>query len=120
MEIDIKDYLSDEEIKEICIDVVKSHVESTLGDKRTFVTLFTKRLAKDEVQELIPNFKELINEHIQEQIKSIRLEDFFVHSFGWKSEGNKIFNGVLSDNKELMQAKIREIFKTKEINDTTK
>jgi hypothetical protein len=30
---------------------------------------------------------------------------------GWKSEGSKILNGVLSDNKELLDAKVKEIFK---------
>jgi DNA-binding cell septation regulator SpoVG len=120
MEIDIKDYLSDTEIKNICKEEVKSHIKSILGTGGNFISVFSKSLAKKEVQDLIPNFKELISEHIQEQIKTITLADFFVHSYDWKSEGNKIFNGVLSDNKELIQDKIREIFKTKEINDTTK
>ena len=111
MEIDIKEYLSDSEIKDICKEVVKSHIKSVLGNERTFVTTFAKRLAKDEVQELIPNFKELINEHIQEQIKTITLGDFFAMSFDWRSDGNKVFNGILSNNKDLIEAKIRNIFK---------
>ena len=110
MEIKIENYLNDEEIKEIIKDTIKTHVKSLIGNGKLNISLLAKTFAKNEIQELIPNFKELLNSHIQEQIKTITLGDFFVHSYEWKSEGNKIFNSVLSDNKELIQVKIRELF----------
>lgn len=114
MEIKIEDYLSENEIKEIVKDEVKKHVRICLGaTPNYFITQMAKKLAKDGVQEIIPDFKELINLHIQEEIKKITLADFFFESYGWKSQGNKILNGVLSDNKALLDAKIKEIFKTK-------
>ena len=34
-----------------------------------------------------------------------------MNSFGWTTKGAKILNGVLNDNKELLDAKVKEIFK---------
>ena len=119
MDIKIEDYLSDEEIKDIIASEIRSHVKNVIGDfsisvdkSRVFVTKLAKNLAKDGVQELIPNFKELINEQITSEIKNVKLSSFFVSSFGWSNPGNKVLNGVLSDNKLLLDAKIKEIFKT--------
>jgi len=112
VEIEISKYLSENEIKEIVKDEVKTIVRQTIGaSKETqFVTILAKKLAKEGVQELIPNFEELINNHIKEQIKTVKLSDFFESSFGWSNTGNKILNLVLSENKELIDAKVKEIF----------
>ena len=37
---------------------------------------------------------------------------FFTHNMGWRSDGNKLINSILSENKALIDAKIKEIFKT--------
>lgn len=58
----------------------------------------------------LPDFEKSLNEHIQEQIKTITLGDFFASSMGWKSEGCKMLNGVMSDNKYLIDAKLKELF----------
>ena len=120
MDIKIEEYLSKEEIKDICIQEVKRHVRDVIGNvsvtsDRSVVLIrqLAKNLAKDGVQEIIPNFKELINEHIQSSIKEVTLADFFHESFGWRSQGNKILNEVLSDNKPLLNSKIKEIFALK-------
>jgi hypothetical protein len=93
MVIDIEKYISDEEIKEIIIDVVKSHIKNVIGDfsvsiekERVLVTKFAKNLAKEGVQEIIPNFKELINEQIESEIKKIKLSDFFLNLLAGKVE----------------------------------
>ena len=119
MNIKIKDYLSEEEIKDIVIQEIKRHVKSIVGDvsvssdkSRVLIGNLARNLAKDGVQELIPNFKELINEQIESEIKKVTLSSFFVSSFGWSNTGNKILNSVLSDNKSLLDAKIKELFKT--------
>lgn len=118
MEINIENYLSNEEIKDICKDVIKKHLIDVIGNvsvshERASIVIskLAKELAKEGVQEIIPNFKTLINEQIESQIKNVKLSDFFVHSFGWQSQGNKILNSVLSDNKPLLDAKIKELFK---------
>ena len=119
MNIKIEEYLSEEEIKNIVIQEIKQHVRSIVGDvsvssdkSRVLIGNLARNLAKDGVQELIPNFKELINEQIESEIKKVTLSSFFVSSFGWSNTGNKILNSVLSDNKALLDAKIKELFKT--------
>ena len=119
MEIKIEDYLQEEEIKEIVIEEIKRHVKNCVGEvsvssdkSRVLIGQLAKNLAKEGVQEIIPNFTELINEHIQTEIKNLKLSNFFdMNSFGWTTKGAKILNGVLNDNKELLDAKVKEIFK---------
>jgi hypothetical protein len=111
MEIKIEDYLSDDEIKDIVKEEIRNRIRNLLSDNNTnTVTRIAKMFAKEEIQKMIPNFEELLNQHIREQIGTITLGDFFATSMGWKSEGNKIFNGVMSDNKDLIDAKIKELF----------
>ena len=118
MELKLEDYLSEDEIKEIVTDELKRHVRECVGNLsvssdlgRVFVGKLAKQLAQEGVQEIIPNFKELINSQIKSEIKNVKLSNFFVSSFGWSSEGNKVLNSVLSDNKDLLDAKVKELFK---------
>lgn len=119
MEIKIEDYLSQEEIKEIVTNEVRKYIRDVIGNNseseesksNAFINKLAKNLAKEGVQEIIPDFKELINEQIRSEIAKVKLSDFFVSSFGWSNPGNKVLNSVLSDNKSLLDAKIKEIFK---------
>jgi hypothetical protein len=120
MNIKIEDYLSEEEIKEIVKEEIRKHVRNCVGEvsvsqdkARVMLSVMAKQIARDGIQGLIPNFKESLDEHIKEEIKKIQLHDFFTHNMGWRSDGNKLINSILSDNKELIDAKIKEIFKTK-------
>ena len=122
MEIKIENYLSEKEIKDIVTEEIRKHVRNCVGEvsvsfdkSRVLIGVMAKSLARDGVQELSPNFKELINKHIEEEISKLKLHDFFVEDMGWKSTGNKLFNAVLSDNKDLIDGKIKEIFKLKEL-----
>jgi hypothetical protein len=121
LNIKIEDYLSKDEIKGIISEEVRKHVRDCIGnisvsdDKSTvLISNLAKQLAKEGVQEIIPNFKELINEHIQEEIKNLKLSDFFVQNIGWKSTGNKILNEIILNNKELIDKKIKEIFELRD------
>jgi len=118
MELKLEDYLSENDIKEIVADELRKHVKQCVGDLsvssdvgRVFVSKLAKKLAQEGVQEIIPDFKELINAQIESEIKNVKLSSFFAHSFGWSSEGNKVLNSVLSDNKALLDAKVKEVFK---------
>lgn len=119
MKINIKDYLSEEQIKEICIEEIKNHVKQCVGDisvstdkGRVFVGKLAKELAKEGVQEIIPNFKELINQQIKSEIAKIDLSQMFWESYGWKSAGNKVLVEVLNNNKKELDIKIKEVLKS--------
>lgn len=119
IELNIEDYLSDEEIKDIAKEEVKKYIRDVIGNNSdtesskeySFVRKLAKQLAFEGCQELIPNFEELMNEHIREQINTIKISDLFWKTMGWRSEGNKIINRVLSANESLIEAKVKEIFK---------
>lgn len=107
-------------LKKIVTEEIRKHVRNCVGEvsvsqdkARNILSVMAKQIARDSIQGLIPNFKESLNDHIKEEIKKIQLHDFFTHTMGWRSDGNKLFNSILSDNKELIDAKIKEIFKTK-------
>jgi len=122
MEINITDYLSEKEIKEIAKEEVKKYVREVIGSQSdsthnkewSFVRKLAKDLAKEGCQELIPNFENLINEHIESEIKTVKVSDLFWNTMGWCSEGNKLINKVLARNEDLIEAKVKEIFKTNE------
>ena len=85
--IKIEDYLSEEEIKEIVSDEIRKHVRQCVGDisvssdiGRVFVGKLAKTLAKEGVQEIIPDFKELINQQIKSEIAKIDLSQMFWES----------------------------------------
>ena len=116
--IKIEDYLSEEEIKEIVSDEIRKHVRQCVGDisissdiGRVFVGKLAKTLAKEGVQEIIPDFKELINQQIKSEIAKIDLSQMFWESYGWKSTGNKVLVEVLNNNKKELDAKIKEVLK---------
>ena len=118
IEIDIKDYLSESEIKEIAKEEVKKYIRDVIGNSSgsesskeyAFVRKLAKQLAFEGCQELIPNFEELMNEHIKEQIATIKVSDLFWATMGWKSQGNKIINKILAANEPLIEAKVKQIF----------
>lgn len=66
-----------------------------------------KSFYKEEVQKSLPEFEKLLNQHIKNQIKTIKLGDFFASSFGWRSDGN-FFNRIMSDNADLIDKKIKK------------
>ena len=82
--IKIEDYLSEEEIKEIVSDEIRKHVRQCVGDisvssdiGRVFVGKLVKTLAKEGVQEIIPDFKELINQLLIQYDKEMNIINEF-------------------------------------------
>ena len=117
MDIKIEDYLSQDEIKNIVLEVVKDKAKLSIGSGTSasqFMTVVARKIALEESQRLIPGFEDLIKDHFQEILSKLTLADFFTHSFGWRSDGNKLFNRIMSENSDLIDKKIKEIFKTNE------
>ena len=106
------------EIKEIASDEVRKYIREVIGNNSdakssreySFVRKLAKQLAFEGCQELIPNFEVLMNEHIKEQIETIKVSDLFWQTMGWRSEGNKIINKILAANEHLIEAKVKKIF----------
>ena len=117
MDIKIEDYLSQDEIKDIVIEVVKNQARLSIGSGTSssqFMTNVARKIALEESQRLIPGFEDLIKDHFQEMLSKLTLADFFIQSYGWRSDGNKLFNKIMSENSGLIDKKIKEIFKTNE------
>tara|TARA_R110000868_G_scaffold22009_1_gene90801 strand:+ start:89 stop:436 length:348 start_codon:yes stop_codon:yes gene_type:complete len=112
MEIKIEDYLDKEEIKNVVKQAVKEHVIELLGDsKGLFMSVLVADIRNKEIQAIIPDFKEQINIKVRQKIEEMTAESIFMSNIGWRSDGNKIFNEILSNNKPLLDAKFKEIFK---------
>lgn len=118
MNIKIDDFLLEDEIKEIIEEEIRKHVRQCVGDisvsvdtGRVFIGKLAKELAKEGVQEIIPDFKELINQQIKSEIAKIDLTQMFWESYGWRSTGNKVLVEVLNNNKKELDAKIKEILR---------
>jgi len=111
IKINIEEYLSPEEIKDIIKEEVKVYVRQRIGtEKSVFVSKLLKDLVRDEIQIVIPNFEQLLNDHIKAQIETFNLGDLFWKSFGWRSEGNRLMNKVLAEHEDLIAAKVKQIF----------
>ncbi len=112
IDVNIGDYLSHDEIKEIIKEQVRVSVRNAIGEKDyIFVQKLAKELAKQGAQELIPNYEQLMNDHIKNEIESIKIENLFWETMGWKSNGNKIINKVLAAHEDLIAAKVKQLFK---------
>lgn len=119
MEINILDYLSEEEIKEAVKAEVRRYTREIIGNNadrepsklNAFIKKLARDLAKQRCQDLIPNFDDLIQTHLEEELKTIKVSDLFWNTMGWRSEGNKMINSILSRNESLIEAKVKEIFK---------
>jgi hypothetical protein len=118
MEINIKEYLTENEIKVIAKEEVRKYIRDVIGTQSDsavnkeyhFIAKLARQLAKEGCQELIPNFEELINKHIKEEIKTIKIADLFWETMGWRSQGNKMINKILAANESLIEAKVKQIF----------
>ena len=114
MEIKIEEYLSEGEIKDVVKQAVKEHVIKLLGDsKGLFMSILVNDIRNKEIQAIVPDFKEQINTKVRQRIEEMTAESIFMSNIGWRSDGNKIFNEILSNNKGLLDNKLKEIFKTK-------
>ena len=113
MEIKIEEYLSEGEIKDVVKQAVKEHVIKLLGDsKGLFMSILVNDIRNKEIQAIVPDFKEQINTKVRQKIEEMTAESIFMSNIGWRSDGNKIFNEILSNNKSLLDNKLKEIFKT--------
>ena len=73
MDIKIEDYLSQDEIKNIVIEVVKDKAKLSIGSGTSasqFMTAVASKIALEESQRLIPGFENLIKDHFQKMFSN--------------------------------------------------
>ncbi len=115
MKINISDYLSEEEIKEIIIEELKSNISSILKDEanveRIIINSAYLRL-DDEISKIVPNYKEILSNKIKEIFNdraSISYQLFSDDSlYHKKGKGLLLLEETVRDNKFMLEDKIIE------------
>jgi len=125
MEINITDYLSHEEIKEIAEDEIRvqirEHFKNEENAKRLLSNL-SYQIVTDEVDKIVPNHKE---ELIAKVVELIGKKDLSYHLFDFdtygggkaRSLGAKIIEETVRENKELIKDKVVETIQNRDYND---
>jgi len=112
MKIDIEKYLSEEEIKDACLQAVKEKSLHFLGTNESGITTrIARQLVKEENQIYIQKHRDLINDKILEAIDKITLGSLFFHAFGWSNDGHKILKSLLIKHSKLLEEKLIKILK---------
>ena len=110
MNIEISDYLSEEEIKEIVrqefADRLRNHFDSEYNIERIISNTAYKCLG-EELDKLVPNYKEILNKNIKEVFNS--KDSISYELFSMKSTpANIMLENIIKDNKQLIEEKIKE------------
>jgi len=110
--INIEEYLSEDEIKQACVEAVKDHSKRLLGvNESAICTKIARQLVKEEHQVYIQKHKDLLDEKIVESINKINLGSLFFTAFGWANEGHKLLSGLLVKHRDLLEKKLMKTIK---------
>lgn len=115
MDINFKDHLSNDEIKEIISDElraqIKSHFKNEDNAKRLLANL-AYQIVQEEVNKIVPNYEQ---ELIGKVASLIQEKDLTYHVFNFdylngsaKSLGARIIEQTVQENKELIKSKVIE------------
>lgn len=116
MEINIEDYINEDEMKRIVENEFRDRIrryflENKLSD--LIYSLCNKEICKT-IEEEIPNFKEEIKQRISPIIKSVgkyevfQRKDNFIYSED--SLGQKMLEEITKENKDILEQKVKNIF----------
>ena len=113
MDINIKDYLSNDEIKEIVVDELRNQIKDHFKDEDRAARLlsnFSYKLIYDEIDKTIPNSRQLIESKTKEILLDIKSYSVFRNSsYGQTpSPAHKIMEQAVTDNKDLINGKVKE------------
>jgi hypothetical protein len=118
MEIDVKDYLSENEMKEICREAVEQRVSAILckeGDVDRFVCNSSYHLVWDAVNKKCPvNMLDVITEKIPDIVKGLSKWDVFRAPDAWEREASKgwfFLQKVVSEVEPLIKERVIELIK---------
>ena len=116
MNINFKDYLSKEEIKEIVIDELRKEARNHFCNEKEFTRILTNisyyELWK-KIEEEVPNSQDIIKEKVKEELNEIssydilRKKDEFNDS---NSLAYDILEKYVEENKNMIENKVKDIF----------
>lgn len=123
IKIDIDDYLTDEDIREICKEQVAYKVQSYLGDeqntKRVLSNLSYEIIFDEVDRHLGESSKEIIRKNTLKIINDLTNYSVFRdNSYGGsKSMATNIMEESVRENKELIKDKVREAISNKDFSE---
>ena len=114
IKLNVSDYLSHEEIKDLCIEQVKHEIQKFFRDEENAQRLLynlSYQFVFDEIDKVIPNSRELIVSKTMEVLNKIESYHVFRHHYSSdvpQSTGAKIINQCVINNHELINDKVKE------------
>ena len=116
MEINIKDYMSDEEIKTIIEDEIVKETRRTLCSEKEITRILTNISYYElwrRIEEEVPNCKEIIKEKTKEQMLDISKFDIFQKRDDFleykDSLAQQFLNESVKENKNIIDDKVKTI-----------
>ena len=114
MEINFKDYLSDDEVKEIVQDELRIQVRKlfsgTEENTQRLLSNLAYAIVRDEVDKIVPNYEEQLVNKVAELVKS---KDLSFHVFNYHystnaptSFGSKVIEQTVKENQQLIKDKV--------------
>lgn len=124
IEINIKDYMSDEEIKSIIEDEIVKETRRTLCNEKEITRILTNisyyELWK-KIEEEVPNFQEIIKEKTKEQMLEISKFDIFRKRDDFLEERDSLaqqfLNESVNENKNIINDKVKTIMNELSLSD---
>lgn len=124
IEIDSKEVLSEEEIRNIAVEAIRSRIRETLGTEQNAQIILSNlsyQIVFDEIAKIVPIWKEELVRKVHEQICE---KDLSFHV--WRKKGIldkedsiavSILNKAINDNAELIKSKVKEAIYTHDYTD---
>ncbi len=124
MTINIEDYLSKEEIKEVAKEEIAKHLRSKIKDNRHYLDNATYKYVQQRVDEIMPNHKKEIEELVTKLIgrKTPETLSHFVFNHHYETRqpmslGAKMIEEVVSNSKPTIEAKVQELISSAKIDE---
>lgn len=119
LKIDVADYLSHNEIKEICIEQVKHEVAKFFSNEENAQRLLSNLsyyIVFNEIDKVIPNSKDLVISKTEEILNNIQSYSVFRDSsYGSKkSLAYELMENAIKNNAQLINEKVKETITNKD------
>jgi len=116
MEVKITDYLDNDDIREIVEAEFRRSVRNMFDNENDTVRIInnlTHQAIFKEVDEIVPNYKEKINEKVIKELDTISIYHLFRKKDVWEkanSIGQDLLEESIDNNKLIIDNKVKEIF----------